>query len=80
MQTYFAFARAMRSCMQPMPVLQTGSISICCMQTALRLALQLVSNSPDYGLSQSPLRAQAVMRVFWDLRATWELRSDLEAS
>ena len=46
------------------------------MQTALLTALQLVSNSPDYGLAESSLRAQAVMEVLRDLRATWSLRSD----
>lgn len=45
-------------------------------QAALHTALQLVSNSPDYGLSDSPMRAQAVIKVYRDLRAIWALRSD----
>ena len=45
------------------------------LQEALHRALQMVSNSPDYGLGSETHRAEAVMSVFEDLMRTWNLRS-----
>ena len=47
-------------------------------QVALVQALQLVGNSPNYGVAQSAMRADAVMRVYQDTLRSWNFRSDAQ--
>lgn len=50
------------------------------LQTALLSALQLVANSPDYGLSMETRRAEAAVRVYWDIVRNWGVQSQQDST
>jgi hypothetical protein len=49
-------------------------------QEALVRALQMVSNSPDYGLAENVHRAKEVMTLYNDLEQRWRLRSEADVA
>jgi hypothetical protein len=48
-----------------------GSVHLACLQAALYLALQMVSNSPNHGIAREARQADAVLQLFQDTVESW---------